>query len=313
MFTPPNIDAEGRTFEELLRFLAEFGSRYRLWKGKNSKAPLTPQAVLSCFDAWDPALTQKCEVQPEKAVIGKRELEGWRVSFHAKSASRSRVQQAQKRSAYVIEDLLDIWRVRAWLDQQAPEKIVAVLPHDGRLSTFLQIYYLEVLGSIPESLEMARLPLWCVYLEECIYGLNPNHRLPFVEICAENASAWLATISALWIEMQQVPGLDLNDGEFGWREEPFAEINAQLRCDPVTLPYSKSQVRAGEGLFTLLCHKGTLTITYSGDLVLDGPDLLLLDERGTCISRGKCVQGKALLTPPREKGGYIIQLAVASA
>lgn len=88
----------------------------------------------------------------------------------------------------------------------------------------------------------------------------------------------------------------------------FELMNTQLARDPVTLPYSRSQVAAGGGLFTLLCHEGRLTITYSGEQNLEGAHLLLLDERKGCLSSGQYTKGKALLMAPKEKGGYILQI-----
>lgn len=222
MWTSPNIDARGRTFRELLEFLRTFGYRYRLWKGKSSKTALTPHEVLFSLDALDPVLGQTCEVRMGEATVGKRTFYGWHVYFFPHQASRS--PGLARPSSYFIEDLLADWRVRDWLRQQVPDRVVAVLPRDAGRSTFLQTYYLDVLGYIPDPLETARLPLWCVYLEAFISGLRPEPRLPSVVVSAKTLDALLGVLATVCADVQGEPGLDLNDGEYGWEGEKKGSV-----------------------------------------------------------------------------------------
>lgn len=217
MWTPPNIDAEGRTFRELLQFLIGFGPRYRLYKGKRNTAALTAQELLSSLDTLDPVLEQTCEVQMVEVTIGKRTLYAWHVYFYPHQTNR--LPGLAKPSPYYIEDLLAYWRVGEWLEQQVPGRVVAVLPRDASRSTFLQTYYLDVLRHVPEHLEKARPPLWYVYLEGFICGLGPHQRLSSVEVGAETLAAWLELIAAICAEVQGEPGFDLNDGMYGWEKE----------------------------------------------------------------------------------------------
>src|SRR5947207_5731077 len=85
-------------------------------------------------------------------------------------------------------------------------------------------------------------------------------------------------------------------------------MNNQLEQDPVTLPYSRSQIPVSGGIFTLICSNGQLTITYSGNENLEGMYLLLLDGQKKRISSGQYQQGKALLRAPKRRDGYILQV-----
>lgn len=189
MYTPPNIDADGRTLRELLEYLQTFGYRYRLWQGKNSRFALLPPELLARLqENQDPALVKQCAVQEEEVTIAGRTLYAWRILFIA--YKKGHVQQT-KPSTYYIEDLLYSGDVLSWLERQKPDRVVAILRNDARLSTFLENYYLDVLGFVPEKLAEARLPYWCVYLEELIFGMGPTGRLESVEVRAETLYAWL--------------------------------------------------------------------------------------------------------------------------
>jgi hypothetical protein len=78
---------------------------------------------------------------------------------------------------------------------------------------------LDVLGYISEHLETARLPLWCMYLEEFIRGLRPNFQLPYVVVSAGTVDALLGLLATVCADVQGEPDLDLNDGEYGWEEK----------------------------------------------------------------------------------------------
>jgi hypothetical protein len=264
-----------------------------------------------------PVLSQRAEVHPDELAPGQGSLEpsmgAWRVYLYPSSSSQSKAQHTAKRTAYCIEDVLDVWRVVAWLEQQPHERVVAVRRYDARLSTFLHTYYLDVLGTVLEDRETTRFPLWYVYMEGLIAGLNPNQRLPYVEVRAETVRDWLGTLTGIWIEVGGEPGIDLNDGDFGWRaEDPYAQMNAQLECDQVTLPYHLSEVHTDEGTFRLLCLDEVLTITYTGACLLEGAMLHLLDEERICVSEGTYTGGMALLTAPKKRGGYTLHITQAA-
>ena len=208
MYEPPNIDADGRTLLELLNFLQTFGHRYRLWHGKNSRSALRPQELLTRLQE-SPTLGKLCAVQEEQVAIAGRELYAWRISFVEQKSGRA---PQEKPTAYYIEDLLHSQSVLDWLYRQEPRRVVAVIWRAAPLSTFLENYYLDVLGYMPEDLTKARLPYWCVYLERLIFGLNLSGRLESVEVCAETLYAWLEGIAEIH-SMGRNDNADLNDGE----------------------------------------------------------------------------------------------------
>ena len=213
MYTPPNIDADGRTWLELLEFLRTFGHRYRLWQGKNSRSALRPQELLARLqEKADPALEKLCAVQEEQVTIAGRAVYAWHISVVEPKKGRA---PRTKPTAYYIEDLLHCECALNWLAWQEPGRVVAVMRRDARLSTFLENYYLDVLGFVPEDLATARLPYWCMYLEGLIFTLNPSGRRESVEVCAETLYAWLGEIAEIH-SMGRNDNADLNDGEAEW-------------------------------------------------------------------------------------------------
>jgi hypothetical protein len=215
MDAQPNIDAEGRTFRQLLEFLDTFGYRYRLRQGQN-KAALTPRDLLTRLtrleENQDSLLERRCEVRDEEAMLAGVAFSVWHVYF---ISYKGRQQQPVRSSPYLIEDLLESDSVLNWLEQQEPDRVIAVLQREARMSTFLEHYFQAVTGFVPKDLAATRLPIWCTYLEDLIFGLNPTGRLEFVEVCADTLIAWMGEIAEIHSAARH-DNINLNDGEAEW-------------------------------------------------------------------------------------------------
>ena len=205
-----------QTVEQLLKFLATFGRRYRIWQGKRAVSAAELLAQLQ----GDPVLQQPCSLVPAAPDLGGKPVFGDRICYS--TSGPGGVERATP-SPYFLQDLLALYEIMEWLRRLDPARVIAQRHRDALRSTFLEHYYQDVLGVIPEQLATTRLPLWCAYLEGLIFGLDPNRRLASVEVRAETVLAWLEEICTIFYSGQDGEEVELDDGE-GEEEGHWAAV-----------------------------------------------------------------------------------------
>ncbi|MBA2681142.1 MAG: hypothetical protein H0U76_22430 [Ktedonobacteraceae bacterium] len=218
-----------RTVWDVLTSLVSFGCRYRVLSGRQAWFPDELLVFLLDSDTGRAVLRQRCELRNEFDAQGDPTI--WQVWYLSEEdiplekrtyqscpccGSQHLVAEKQtkyEQSPYVLEDLLDLYRVDHWLEQQPADRIVATCRSVGESysTTFVQQYYHDIVGTVPPSLLTSiRQPYWLLYLNELMSGLLTKEQPAEVEVQAATLLVWMGCLCSIYDFSAE---LDLNAEE----------------------------------------------------------------------------------------------------